>query len=72
MGRLSWWPAVLGLALAMIVVTLIEPTRNSLSYASGAIVLLSLLGWILEARAVAGPPEYRLQLPGAGSPRPGR
>jgi cytochrome b6-f complex iron-sulfur subunit len=54
--RLSMWPAVLGLALAMILVTIIEPTRNSLAYASAAVVLISLLGWVLEAREVAGPP----------------
>ena len=56
MERLSWWPAVLGLALAMIVVVLIEPVQSSLSYASAVIVLLALLGWVLEARQVAGPP----------------
>jgi len=56
MERLSVWPAVLGLALAMIVVVLIEPVDSSLAYASGVLVLLSMLGWVLEARAVAGPP----------------
>jgi len=56
MQRLSLWPAVLGLALAMIVVVLIEPVPSSLSYASGVVVLLGLLGWVMEARAVAGPP----------------
>ncbi len=56
MERLSWWPAVLGLALAMIVVVLVKPVANSLSYASAAVVFVALLGWILEARAVAGPP----------------
>jgi cytochrome b6-f complex iron-sulfur subunit len=56
MERLSLWPAVLGLALAMIVVVLIQPVPSSLSYASGCVVLLGLLGWVLEARAVAGPP----------------
>ncbi len=56
MERVSLWPAVLGLAIAMIVVALIEPVPNSLSYASGVVVLLSLLGWVMEARAVAGPP----------------
>src|SRR5919106_373918 len=56
MGRLSIWPAVLGVALAMIVVTIIEPVPNSLSYASGIIVIFSLIGWVAEARAVAGPP----------------
>jgi cytochrome b6-f complex iron-sulfur subunit len=54
--RLSVWPAILGLALAMIVVTIIEPVPSSLSYASGALVIIALLGWILEARQVAGPP----------------
>jgi len=56
MGRLSMWPAVLGLALAMILVTFIQPVENSLAFASSAIVLLGLLGWVLEAREVAGPP----------------
>jgi cytochrome b6-f complex iron-sulfur subunit len=56
MERLSMWPAVLGLALAMIVVVLIEPVDSSLSYASGVVVLISMLGWVLEARQVAGPP----------------
>src|SRR5688500_11889007 len=54
--RVSVWPAVLGLALAMIVVTLIEPVPSSLAYASGLLVLISLLGWSMEAREVAGPP----------------
>jgi cytochrome b6-f complex iron-sulfur subunit len=56
MQRLSWWPAVLGLALAMIAVILIEPINSSLSYASGIVVILSLIGWVAEARQVAGPP----------------
>ena len=56
MGRLSLWPAVFGLALAMIVVTLIQPVENSLAFASASIVLISLLGWVFEARALAGPP----------------
>jgi len=56
MARLSLWPAILGVAIAMIVVVLIEPVRNSMAYAAGAVVLLGLLGWVLEARAVAGPP----------------
>ena len=55
-GRVSVWPAVLGLALAMIAVTLIEPVPSSLAYASGLLVLISLLGWSMEAREVAGPP----------------
>jgi cytochrome b6-f complex iron-sulfur subunit len=54
-GRLSMWPAVLGLALAMILVTFIEPVEHALAYASAAVVLISLLGWVLEAREVAGP-----------------
>ncbi len=56
MGRLSLWPAILGIALAMIVVVLIEPVANSMAYAAGAVVLIALLGWVTEARAVAGPP----------------
>lgn len=55
MKGVSIWPVVLGLALAMIVVVLVEPVKSSLSYASGILVLISLLGWVLEARAVAGP-----------------
>jgi cytochrome b6-f complex iron-sulfur subunit len=56
MGRLSLWPAILGIALAMIVVVLLEPVANSMSYAAGAVVIIALLGWVIEARAVAGPP----------------
>jgi cytochrome b6-f complex iron-sulfur subunit len=56
MRRLSLWPAILGIALAMIVVVLIEPVPHSMSYAAGAVVIISLLGWVIEARAVAGPP----------------
>ena len=56
MRRLSVWPVVLGIALAMIVVVLIQPVPNSLAYASGIVVIIGLLGWVLEARAVAGPP----------------
>jgi cytochrome b6-f complex iron-sulfur subunit len=55
MERLSLWPAVLGLAVAMILVTLIKPVEHSMAYASGALVLIALVGWIAEARAVAGP-----------------
>jgi cytochrome b6-f complex iron-sulfur subunit len=40
----------------MIVVTLIKPVQSSLSYASSLVVIIALLGWILEARRVAGPP----------------
>jgi cytochrome b6-f complex iron-sulfur subunit len=53
--RLSLWPAIFGLALAMIVVTIIQPVESSLSYASGVLVLIALLGWVLEAREIAGP-----------------
>ena len=56
MERLSMWPAVLGLALAMILVTIIVPIPNSLAFASSVVVIIGLLGWVLEARAVAGPP----------------
>jgi len=56
MGRLSLWPAILGIALAIILVALIEPVEHSMAYASGAVILIGLLGWVLEARAVAGPP----------------
>src|SRR5690606_27500755 len=56
MGHLSWWPAVFGLSLAMILVTIIEPVPSSLAYASAGIVLIALLGWVVEAREVAGPP----------------
>ena len=56
MGRLSMWPAVLGLALAMGIITLIKPVENSLAFASAAVVIIALLGWVLEARDVAGPP----------------
>lgn len=55
MAKVSAWPAVLGLALAMIVVVLIEPRPHSLAYGGGALVLIALLGWIIEARQVAGP-----------------
>ena len=55
MARLSTWPAILGIALAMIVVVLVRPVDSSLSYASGVLVLISLLGWVLEARQIAGP-----------------
>ncbi len=55
MGRLSLWPALLGLALAEIVVVLINPVPSSLSYAAGGVVIISLLGWVMEARQIAGP-----------------
>jgi cytochrome b6-f complex iron-sulfur subunit len=56
MGRLSLWPAILGIALAMIVVTLIEPVPHSIGYASVILCVIALLGWVMEARALAGPP----------------
>jgi cytochrome b6-f complex iron-sulfur subunit len=56
MGRLSLWPAVLGLALAMIVVTAVVHVPHSLGYAGVAVVVIGLLGWVIEAREVAGPP----------------
>jgi cytochrome b6-f complex iron-sulfur subunit len=56
MGRLSLWPAILGIALAMIVVVLIEPVPSSMAYAAGVVVIIALLGWVVEARAHAGPP----------------
>ena len=70
-GRLSMWPAVFGFALAMIVVTVIEPVAHSLAYASAGVVLIALLGWVLEARDVAGPapevePEHEEEEPPPG------
>jgi cytochrome b6-f complex iron-sulfur subunit len=56
--RLSLWPAILGLALAMIVVTFVTSVPSSLSYASGILVLIAMVGWVIEARQIAGsPPE---------------
>ena len=48
-------PALLGFSLAMVVVTLAQPVANSLAYASSFLVLISMIGWVLEAREVAGP-----------------
>jgi cytochrome b6-f complex iron-sulfur subunit len=56
MRNLSLWPIVLGIAAAMIVVVIIEPTRHSLSYAGAVLTLIGLIGWVIEARQVAGPP----------------
>ena len=56
MGRLSLWPAILGISLAMILIVLIEPIPHSMAYASGVVIIIALLGWVIEARAVAGPP----------------
>jgi cytochrome b6-f complex iron-sulfur subunit len=50
------WPVVLGIAMAMILVTIIKPVENSLAFASAVVIVISLLGWVLEAREVAGPP----------------
>jgi cytochrome b6-f complex iron-sulfur subunit len=62
MRAISIWPAILGLALAVILVLLLQATgvihdevRHSLSYVSGAVVLIALVGWVTEAREVAGP-----------------
>jgi len=62
MQRLSLWPVILGLALAVNLILLLQAigiihdqVRHSLSYISGAVVLISLVGWITEAREVAGP-----------------
>ena len=54
-GRVSVWPAILGLALAMIAVTLIESVPV-FPACQRLLVLISLLGWAMEAREVAGPP----------------
>src|SRR3990172_6981008 len=56
MKGLSIWPAVLGLALAMFVVALVQPTPHSLSFGSAIVVIICLIGWVVEAREVAGPP----------------
>lgn len=55
MRTISIWPAVLGLALAMALVNLIEPVEHSLAFAGGVLAFISLVGWALEARDVAGP-----------------
>jgi cytochrome b6-f complex iron-sulfur subunit len=55
MQKVSVWPVVLGLALAMALVVVIVPTRYSLAYAGSIVVLIGLIGWVLEARSVAGP-----------------
>jgi cytochrome b6-f complex iron-sulfur subunit len=56
MRVVSVWPLVLGFALAMALVNIIEPIEHSLSFAGGALAIIALLGWVLEARALAGPP----------------
>jgi cytochrome b6-f complex iron-sulfur subunit len=47
---------VLGLALAMALVIIVAPIDHSMSFAGGVLTILGLIGWALEARAVAGPP----------------
>jgi cytochrome b6-f complex iron-sulfur subunit len=37
-------------------VNVIEPIEHSLSFAGGVLTLIALIGWVLEAREVAGPP----------------
>lgn len=56
MARVNLWPAVLGIATAIGLVTIINPLTASLAYASGVVVVLGLLGWVMEAREHAGPP----------------
>jgi cytochrome b6-f complex iron-sulfur subunit len=36
-------------------VTIVKPVENSLAYASAFLVLIAMIGWIAEAREVAGP-----------------
>jgi cytochrome b6-f complex iron-sulfur subunit len=55
MRLVSIWPAILGFALALAFVNVITPIEHSLSFAGGALSLIALVGWSLEARAVAGP-----------------
>ncbi len=59
--RLSWWPGIFGLALAMILVTVIQPVTSSLAYAGIILVVIAVLGWALEAREIAGPPSTQAQ-----------
>jgi cytochrome b6-f complex iron-sulfur subunit len=56
MRLISIWPAVLGLALALAFINVVDPIEHSLSFASGVVVIIALVGWVLEARSVAGPP----------------
>jgi cytochrome b6-f complex iron-sulfur subunit len=56
MRLVSIWPAVLGLAAAMIVVNIAWPIEHSIAFAGGILTLIGLIGWALEAREVAGPP----------------
>ncbi|HEY7270688.1 MAG TPA: Rieske 2Fe-2S domain-containing protein [Dehalococcoidia bacterium] len=56
MRLVSIWPAVLGLALAMVLVNIAWPIDHSMSFAAGVLALIGLIGWALEAREVAGPP----------------
>ena len=55
MRLISIWPAVLGLALAMAFVNVLEPVDHSVAYAGAVLVIISLVGWVLEARDIAGP-----------------
>jgi len=62
MRAISIWPAILGLALATTLILLLQAigvihdqVRHSLSYVSGGVVLIALVGWVTEAREVAGP-----------------
>jgi cytochrome b6-f complex iron-sulfur subunit len=71
MPKLSAWPAVLGLALAMVLIVLVEPRPYSLSYGGAVLVLLSLLGWVIEARQVAGPAPAEEPMEEEEEPAPG-
>ena len=71
MRGLSIWPAVLGLALAMFVVALVQPTPHSLSFGSAIVVIICLIGWVVEAREVAGPPPLEEGEEEAEEPAPG-
>ena len=70
--RISIWPAILGLSVALNVILLLtafnvlDPVRHSLSFASSAVVIISLVGWTVEAREVASsePQEEAERAPG--------
>jgi cytochrome b6-f complex iron-sulfur subunit len=40
----------------MALVNIIEPIEHSLSFAGGVLTIVALIGWVLEAREIAGPP----------------
>jgi cytochrome b6-f complex iron-sulfur subunit len=40
----------------MMIIMVVERVPHSLAYASGILVIVSLIGWVMEAREVAGPP----------------